>query len=76
LKVIVAAPVQVPAFAVYEIVLSKDETVSAIVGREVFAGTLLATVAVASDVFAAEPRLFVAVTTTRSVEPTSSWVAT
>jgi len=38
-------------------VLSNAETVSEIVGGTVFAGTLLATVAVASDVFDAEPRL-------------------
>jgi hypothetical protein len=53
-------------------VLSKDETVSAIVGRAVFAGTLLATAAVGSDACdTAGGTLFVAVTTTRSVEPTS-----
>jgi len=48
----------------------------AIAGDDVFTGFVLATTGVVFDSFVADPRLFVAVTSTRSVEPTSSFAGT
>jgi hypothetical protein len=64
-----AVPVQVPVVAVS---VCPSCAVPEIVGNEVFAGATPVTTAVALDVAGVEPAAFAAVTTTRSVEPTSA----
>jgi hypothetical protein len=73
----VGEPVHVPVVAVYdEMVIPSKPTTSTIAGNETFAGTLLATTGVELDSLVADPRLFVPVTTTRSVDPTSAVTGT
>ena len=69
---IVGAPVQTPVVAVYEATVPSRARFAAIAGSDVFTGRVLATIGVGFDSFVAEPRLFVPVTSTRRVAPTSS----
>ncbi len=62
--------------AVYELTVPSKPMSSWIAGSDVFCGTVLATRAVGFDSLVAEPRLFVAVTSTRRVEPTSPGTGT
>src|SRR5919106_3770567 len=67
-----SAPFQVPLVALYEVVEPVELTFSVIVGSAVFVGMLLETSGVGFDSADALPSAFVAVTTTRSVLPTSA----
>jgi hypothetical protein len=75
-KVIVGEPVQSPVVALYDVTVPSSERFSTIAGSDVFSGRVLATSGVGFDSFVADPRLFVAVTSTRSVEPISAGVGT